>query len=114
MTDSRAGNVPGRSEGSVEVNLDEVLVISGASDLQDLLREAVEDGAVVVLDGSRVAQVDTSALQILSAFVRDADTLGFSVEWKAPSEALRFSAGLLGLTEGLSLPAAAETEVTEA
>ena len=114
MTDAGAGNVPGHTEGSVQVTLREVLVISGASALQDSLREAAENGGAVVLDGSGIAQVDTAALQILSAFVRDAGSLGFTVEWKAASEAMRLSAGLLGLTEALSLPEAPSTETTEA
>ena len=82
---------------------EEVLDISSASELRDQLLQALVSERPVVLDAEHVERVDTAALQVLSAFVRDAGAHDQAVRWHAPSQSLQRSAALLGLAGVLGL-----------
>lgn len=58
------------------------------------------------LDGAGVERVDTTALQLLAAFRREAVARGHQTCWTGASDTLREAAELLGLARLLDLPAA--------
>ena len=51
----------------------------------------------VVLDAANVERIDTAALQLLCAFVRDRQARGHKVQWQGTSTALQEAADLLAL-----------------
>ena len=55
------------------------------------------------IDASAVQRIDTAALQLLAAFVRDLRADGRVVEWTECSTALRRAADSLGLADALDL-----------
>ena len=57
----------------------------------------------VVFDASEVERIDTSSLQLLYAFTREAKVNDVEVTWRSPSDAMKKSAGLLGMEEVLQL-----------
>jgi anti-anti-sigma regulatory factor len=80
--------------------------ISGAQDLYDTLQAALGAQCPVVLDATRVECVDTAVLQMLCAFVRDAQASGIVVQWRQPSPSLENAARLLNVQTCLALPIA--------
>ena len=60
----------------------------------------------VILDAAAVQRVDTAALQLLAAFIRDRRLAGRAVRWQAPSAALAGAARLLGMGPMLQLEGA--------
>jgi ABC-type transporter Mla MlaB component len=59
----------------------------------------------VSLDAANVERIDTAALQLLCAFVRDRQARGLKVQWQGTSTALQEAADLLDLRTHLSLNA---------
>jgi ABC-type transporter Mla MlaB component len=86
------------------VDLGERLNIQGVEGLRRTLVARLTSQAIVRFDCSRVESADASALQLLTAFYREASHRGVKVYWHEPSDALRESAALLGLSEELELP----------
>jgi anti-anti-sigma regulatory factor len=82
------------------------LDISGAQDLYDKLQTALGAQGPVVLDATQVERVDTAVLQMLCAFMRDAQASGIVVQWRQPSPALENAARLLNVRACLALPMA--------
>jgi anti-anti-sigma regulatory factor len=82
------------------------LDISGARDLYDTLQAALGVQCPVVLDATCVERIDTAVLQMLCAFVRDAQASGMVVQWRQPSPALENAARLLNVRPCLALPMA--------
>ena len=80
--------------------------ISVAQDLYDTLQAALGAQCPVVLDATHVERVDTAVLQMLCAFVRDAQASGIVVQWQQPSPALENAARLLNVQTCLALPMA--------
>ena len=80
--------------------------ISGAQNLYDTLQAALGAQCPVVLDATHVERVDTAVLQMLCAFVRDAQASGIVVQWRQPSPALENAARLLNVRTCLALPMA--------
>ncbi len=87
----------------------EVLDISGVAEFHARCLEALGTKQSLRLNASQVDRADTAALQVLGAFIQDANTRQQVVQWEAPSEALCQSAALLGLSEILCLPIVAES-----
>lgn len=87
--------------------LDADLRIAAAPALRDTLLKALAAGEAVELDGAAVTQVDTSALQLLAAFSRDARAAGLSVTWTGASDSLQRGVAVLGLNSLIELPARA-------
>lgn len=86
---------------------EESLDISTVAELRALLLQALEGKQPVVLEAAEITRIDTSALQVLVAFFQDARAQEIPVRWQAPSEVLRRSASLVGLTKLLELDLAA-------
>jgi len=80
-----------------------VMDITDAVELHARLLILLESKQPVLLDASRVERTDTAALQVLSAFIQDANSQQQEVKWKKPSEALTRSAELLGLSSLLKI-----------
>lgn len=65
--------------------------------------DAVDAGHDVTVDGSRVLNIDTSALQLLAALAVQLRNNGHRLLWTAPSENLLTTARLSGLASQLGL-----------
>ena len=91
--------------GSGVFVLDTDLRIGAAVALRETLLGKLALGEAVRLDGSAVAQVDTAALQVLGAFVRDARARDIEIDWLGASDTLHKGAVLLGLNETIQMPA---------
>ncbi|MGH8119801.1 MAG: STAS domain-containing protein [Gammaproteobacteria bacterium] len=85
--------------------LEAVITIAEAAALKDQLAAHINRKGEVVLDGTRVASVDTAGLQVLLAFVRALQGQGAVVRWNGVSPALVNTAQLLGLEEQIGLRA---------
>jgi len=90
---------------SAEQHIDcgEVMDISTMAEFHRQLVAVLASKQAMALDASQVERADSSALQVLSAFIQDAHAQQQAVRWKAPSDALCRSAALLGLTGILNL-----------
>ncbi|MCF6339032.1 MAG: STAS domain-containing protein [Gammaproteobacteria bacterium] len=86
------------------IECDEVLDISSVAEFHARCLEALGTKQNLMLNASQVDRADTAALQVLGAFIQDANTRKQIVQWEAPSESLCQSAALLGLSEMLCLP----------
>jgi phospholipid transport system transporter-binding protein len=86
--------------------LDNSLDIAGASQLRQRLLTVLQEKAPVALDAANIEKVDTAALQVLTAFFKDAEAANVLVQWKQPSDVLKKAARLLGLGPSLHLEAA--------
>lgn len=101
---SRKKRAAGTGKTSLRVlRLKAQLGIREAVDLKTQLGSLLESGRGVVLDASKVEKVDTSIMQLLTAFYRSAKTQGIEVKWKNPSDRMLRSAELLGLSTPLGL-----------
>lgn len=97
-----------RSEAIVEnetIDLGEIVGIADVEPLKAKLIGCLEKANAVTLDGSGLDAVDTSALQLLLAFVLEANKRDFPVHWKEPSATLQANARLIGLERHLGLVA---------
>lgn len=65
----------------------------------------LESADCVVLDVANVERIDTAALQLLCAFVRDRHARGLKVEWRGHSATLLEAAELLDMRTLLGLSA---------
>jgi len=79
-------------------------LISDALQLKSALTPLVSTAPVVMLDVSALQRIDSAALQILCAFLRERRSQGRVTEWRGVPAALRQAAGLLGLASELGLP----------
>lgn len=90
---------------ATRITCDPCLDISGARALHTQLQEALQTAEPVVLQADQVERVDTAALQVLSAFMREAQERRIAVQWLHPSVPLQYAAQLLDLTAIMALPA---------
>ncbi len=81
--------------------------LADAAELKSALCALLAHEATVTLDAASVERIDTAALQLLAAFVRDRRLAGLAVEWRAVSRAMHSAAQLLGMGSMLSLSEAA-------
>ena len=63
--------------------------------------------ALLPQDGTAVERIDTAALQLLAAFVRDRRLAGAALQWQSASPAVHSAARLLGMETMLALNEAA-------
>ena len=89
--------------GATAIVLEGSLDISGAGGLREQLLQALEAQQPVTLDAANVERVDTAALQVLTAFFKDAAAQQHDVQWKTTSAVLCNAARLLGLQESLRI-----------
>ena len=86
------------------IELDPRPTIAQAAALQRTMVAYLEAGRPVVVDGSRVEEIDTSVLQLLTSLWRTGRERGIACTWRGASDALRRTAALVGLAEILHLP----------
>jgi len=86
------------------IELDARLTIVQAADLHRTLVARVAGGGAVALDGSRVQEIDTSILQLLTSLWRTSQERGISCTWHGVSDVLRQRAALIGVAETLRFP----------
>jgi ABC-type transporter Mla MlaB component len=91
-----------RDDGSLTLTAE--CTVAEAESLKSELARLLEEPAAVTVDVSALQRIDTAALQLLAAFVRDRRTAGRAVEWRGRAAALDTAAGLLGLNDMLELP----------
>ncbi len=79
-------------------------LVANAAELKNSLSALLEEPRPVALDGTAVERIDTAALQVIVAFVRERTSRGLGVEWHGVTPALTSGARLLGLDTVLGLP----------
>ena len=79
--------------------------------LRDALVDLVSDPLPVTLDVRAVERVDTAAMQVLCAFVRDRKAAGRAVSWLGCPESFVEAVRLLGMCQTLGIAADAQTGV---
>jgi ABC-type transporter Mla MlaB component len=80
-------------------------MVSEASSLKERLAALLAEPQPVTLDINALQRIDTAALQVITAFVRERSESGRAVEWHGSAPVLATAAQLLGLTSLLKLPA---------
>jgi len=88
---------------SSKFTLSEHLNIGNTEKLHTRLRNCVEKNLDVNLNAEKVLTIDTTALQLLLAFVQQMQINGNVVKWNKPSDALLKTATLTGLNTHLGL-----------
>ncbi len=86
------------------------MVISDALEWHNKINAAFVTASEIVLDGSKIEQIDGIGLQLLAAIFKQASNSGVRVSWRGVSDALLVSADQLGLVEILHLDILTEEE----
>jgi phospholipid transport system transporter-binding protein len=102
-TETLVSSKPTQSSVTNTILFESSLDIAGADRLRQQLLVVLREQSPVVLDAANVERVDTAALQVLTAFFKDADAANITVQWKQTSGALKNAARLLGLGSSLHL-----------
>ena len=84
--------------------LDDRLTIVQAADLHRMLVKRLAEGRQLVVDGTRVEEIDTAILQLLCSLWRTGAERGVACTWHGVSQALRRTAALVGVAEMLQFP----------
>jgi ABC-type transporter Mla MlaB component len=106
-TAASTAHAPGDSPAAPTIVLASACTVKDAAALKSALCDALDDERAVALDAGAVERIDTAALQLVCAFVRDRKAQSKAVYWKSVSDAMREAARLLGAAELLCL---SETE----
>lgn len=77
----------------------QVLGIAELEVLYPRLLSLLLEEKAIVFDGGDVEQVDTAALQLLHAFVKEANIHGNSVHWQSISDIFLQNARVLGMAD---------------
>jgi anti-anti-sigma regulatory factor len=99
---------PAAAAPPAHIELDARLTIVQAADLHRLLMARLAGGEPLVIDGTRVEEIDTAILQLLTSLWRTAQDRGIACTWHGASEPLRYTADLIGVAGVLSLPSLRE------
>ncbi len=86
---------------STPIELDERLNIARAGELHRSLAAILQAGGPVVVDGSRVEEIDTAILQLLVSLWRTGADRGIACTWAGTSDALLRTANLIGVSKML-------------
>ena len=95
---------PARAKQSARIELDARTTIVQAADLHRALLARVTQGEAVVIDGTRVEEIDTAILQLLASLWRTCVERGIACTWHGASDALRQTAVLVGMADLLQFP----------
>lgn len=88
------------------IRLDARMTIVQAAGLRSALLASLADGGPIVVDGTRVEEVDTAILQLLASLWRSAAERAIACSWSGASDVVRRMASLIGVADVLHLPAA--------
>ena len=83
----------------------EEISIANVTEWKHKLVDFLNVPSPLILDGENLLRVDTSAIQLMAAFVLKAVAQDKAVQWQNPSPALLQTVQQLGLKETLLLPA---------
>lgn len=86
-----------------EIKCESRLDISIAENFRNDLIKAFDGNEPIEIDVSNIEHVDTSMMQLFTAFSIEAKKQLKTLEWKQPSDVFIKSANLLGLTELLGV-----------
>ncbi len=93
-----------RVKPPARIELEARMTIAQAADLHRKLLARTAQGVGVVVDGSRVEEIDTAILQLLASLRRTCLERGIACTWHGASDTLRQAADLIGLADLLQLP----------
>ena len=94
----------GTPEGNALLDLGDTLTIRDVADVHDRLLTALQAGGqAFVFKAAALEQVDGAGLQMLAAFMREANLRGATVDWDQIPDCLREGAAHIGMTELLGL-----------
>ena len=93
-----------RVKRPAHIELEARTTIVQAADLHRALLARVARGEGVVVDGTRVEEIDTAILQLLASLWRTCLERRIACTWHGASDALRQAADLVGLADLLQLP----------
>ena len=85
----------------------ECTVTAGAA-LKSSLLQVLEEPTPITLDVAAVRRIDTAAMQLIAAFVRERQAQGREVRWSGSAPVFASAARLLGLVAALRLPEPAQ------
>lgn len=83
--------------------LPEALIIQNIAEWKDRFTQLLTNEPLPPLEGEQLKDIDTAGLQLLLAFMIEADKQGSSVRWASVSAELNEYAQSLGVTEHLKL-----------
>lgn len=86
-----------------QLDLGAKCTIIRAEELHAQMETLLQSGNDVEIDGSKVEQIDTSALQLLVNFHQALTNDGRHILWKEPSESLLNTAKLLGVHSHIAI-----------
>jgi anti-anti-sigma regulatory factor len=102
---ARAASPPaGPAPKSGELALSAECTLAEAELLKAALAALLDEPQAVTLDAGSLQRIDTAALQLLAAFVRDRRLLGHDTRWRGAEPTLEPAARLLGMDGMLELP----------
>lgn len=104
VAEAASASVPAAAAGPVVV-LNSNCTVKDAAALKQALCAVVGSEAPVTLDVSSVERIDTAAVQLLCAFVKQRMADARGVAWSAVPATLKEAAELLGVRHMLMLPA---------
>jgi len=84
-------------------SLGESIVISNVQEWHEKMLAAISSKDELVLDGSKIEQIDGTGLQLLVAFMKEGATNKTNITWKGASDTLHQNAAQLGVVEALGL-----------
>ena len=87
------------------LSLAEEISIMNVAEWQSTLLEVLENSTVINLDAAELCRIDTAGMQLLTAFVMQAQSAGIDFKWQNPSQILIGTAKQLGLEQALLLEA---------
>jgi len=91
--------------GETVVHCGDALGMEDVASLKQRLSVALQSGAPIVLDVADIHSAQTPGMQLLVAFIRATDDKGLHIGWRNPTQAIKESARLLGLSDILKLAA---------
>ena len=93
-----------RAAQPARIELGSRVTIVQAVDLHRTLLSRLADGRPMVVDGSRVEEIDTAILQLLASLWRTSLARGILCTWDGASRELRRTAALVGVAGMLQFP----------
>jgi ABC-type transporter Mla MlaB component len=93
---------PRKTEAPMVVALPGHCCVKDAAALKQTLCKVAHESATVTVDVAALERIDTAAMQLLCAFVRDRATRDQNVGWSGTSQALDEAARLLGVSSLLA------------
>ena len=92
-----------QAASGTSIVLDGDVGIANINTLHVQLQEALQTADKITVQASELSHVDTAAVQLLYAFVRDAKKVDVEVVWKGVPDSLHQTIAVLDLTEKMGM-----------